>query len=127
MVIDVKLKTLLPLVGLGLVVVAFFGYGRTQLRTEEVTVKYRGSVNLAPFDCRDITRSSFIKRVCYDRRNEYMLISLNGAYYHYCEIDSGTVSSLLSAESMGKFYNVSIKGRFDCRTHRVPSYTAEQR
>jgi KTSC domain len=45
--------------------------------------------------------------------------------YHYCEIDAGTVSSLLGAESMGRFYNTSIKGRFDCRTHRVPAYISK--
>jgi KTSC domain len=48
---------------------------------------------------RFLTRSSFIRRLCYDRRNGYMLISLNGTFYHYCEIDAGTVSSLLSAPS----------------------------
>jgi hypothetical protein len=51
-----------------------------------------------------------------------MLIDLNGTYYHYCEIDEGTVTSLMSADSIGRFYNASIKGRFDCRTHRVPAY-----
>jgi KTSC domain len=45
-----------------------------------------------------------------------------GTWYHYCEIDPGTVSSLLAAESMGRLYNASIKGNFDCRTHRVPAY-----
>ena len=89
---------------------------------ESVYVKYRGEVDLRFFDCSDITRSSFINRVCYDRRNEYMLISLNGTFYHYCEIDAGTVSSLLNAPSMGRFYNASIKGQFDCRVHRVPGY-----
>ena len=52
---------------------------------ESVYVKYRGEIDLTPFDCTDISRSSFIRRVCYDRRNEYMLISLNGTFYHYCE------------------------------------------
>jgi hypothetical protein len=70
-------------------------------RAESVYVKYRGDVDLKFFDWSDITRSSFINRVCYDRRNEYMLISLNGTFYHYCEIDASTVSSLLSAPSMG--------------------------
>jgi hypothetical protein len=51
-----------------------------------------------------------------------MLIDLSGTWYHYCDIDSGTVSALLSADSMGQLYNQSIKGRFDCRTHQVPSY-----
>jgi len=89
---------------------------------EVVTVKYRGPVSLAPFKCDAITRSSFIERVCYDASNSYMLIDLNGAWYHYCEIDAGTVSNLMAADSMGRFYNQSIKGRFDCRTHRVPHY-----
>jgi hypothetical protein len=89
---------------------------------ESVNVKYRGIVDLAPFTCETITRSSFIERVCYDQQNTYMLIELNGTWYHYCEIDTDTVSSLLAAESMGRYYNASIKGRFDCRTHRVPDY-----
>lgn len=94
---------------------------------ESVYVKYRGEVDLAPFECRDITRSSFVERVCYDAPNQYMLIKLKSTYYHYCEIDAGTVNSLLSASSMGKFYNTNIRGSgsngpFDCRTHRVPEY-----
>jgi len=89
---------------------------------ESVQVKYRGEVDLKYFDCTDIVRSSFIRRVCFDRRNKYMLISLNGTFYHYCEIDAGTVSLLLDAPSMGSFYNTSIEGQFDCRVHRVPAY-----
>jgi hypothetical protein len=96
--------------------------GASLAAAESVYVKYRGEVDLKTFDCTDIARSSFIRRVCFDRRNEYMLISLNGTFYHYCEIDSGTVSSLLSAPSMGGFYNTSIRGQFDCRIHRVPAY-----
>ncbi len=92
-------------------------------RSEEMAdVKYRGPVNLAPFKCDEITRSSFIQRVCYDARNSYMLINLSGSWYHYCEIDKSTVDSLLGADSMGRYFNASIKGQFDCRTHRVPAY-----
>ena len=61
---------------------------------ETVDVKYRGQVNLAPFLCADIARSSFIQRVCYDEKNAYMLINLSGTWYHYCEIGHGMVSSL---------------------------------
>jgi len=89
---------------------------------ETVNVKYRGIVDLAPFKCESITRSSLVNRVCYDSREHYMIINLQGTYYHYCEIDSGTVSQLLQAESMGRYNNQSIKGRFDCRTNRVPAY-----
>jgi|ERR1035437_10684312 hypothetical protein len=94
--------------------------GPSLARAESVYVKYRGEVDLSSFNCTYITRSSFIRRVCYDRRNEYMLISLNGTFYHYCAIDVGTVSSLLSAPSMGQFYNASIKGNFNCRVYPVP-------
>jgi hypothetical protein len=89
---------------------------------ETVDVKYGGPVDLKTFDCADVSRSSLVKRVCYDGPNQYMVISLNGTYYDYCEIDQGTVGALKSAVSMGLFYNASIKGRFDCPTHRVPSY-----
>ena len=112
-----KMRTLLFVL-----IVAVGGAAAFGVRSEVVQVKYRGEVDLKPFSCTDIERSSFIKRVCYDDANQYMLISLNGTYYHYCEIDSGTVTALLSAESIGRFYNANIKGLFDCRSHRVPAY-----
>jgi hypothetical protein len=89
---------------------------------ETVNVKYRGAVDLAPFQCESVSRSSLVSRVCYDRKEQYMVIGLQGTYYHYCEIDAGTVAALRGAASMGRFYNSSIKGNFDCRTHRVPAY-----
>lgn len=89
---------------------------------ESVIVKYRGSVDLAPFHCQSVTRSSFVRRVCYDQKERYMLINLNGTYYHYCEIGSPTVSGLLSADSMGRYYNRFVKGHFDCRVNRMPAY-----
>ena len=99
----------------------------TPANAESVYVKYRGNVHLTPFECSTITRSSFIRRVCYDEANEYMIIKLRNNYYHYCEIGPGTVSALMAADSMGRYYNRNIKGRgsdgpFDCRTHRVPNY-----
>jgi hypothetical protein len=60
-------------------------------------------VLVKPFDCADITRSTFIRRVCYDKANEYMLINLNGTYYHYCQIDPDTVTALKTADSMGRY------------------------
>jgi hypothetical protein len=108
------------LIGGAIVALALFGLFKWS--SEIVDVRYRGPVNLKYFSCTNVEKSSFIKRVCYDRSNSYMVISLNGVYYHYCEIDNGTVASLLKADSMGQFYNSAIKGRFDCRTHRVPNY-----
>jgi len=48
----------------------------TPATAESVVVKYRGTVDLAPFKCDEITRSGFIHRVCYDAANEYMIILL---------------------------------------------------
>jgi hypothetical protein len=82
-----------------------------EVRSETVDVKYRGPVDLRPFECRDINRSSFIQRVCYDKAQSYMVISLKGTYYHYCELPSATFDGLMGAPSMGQFYNQISKGR----------------
>ena len=108
------------LIGGAIAALVYIGLFRSP--SEIINVKYRGPIDLRYFSCTNVERSSFIKRVCYDRSNSYMVISLNGVYYQYCEIDNGTVASLLKADSMGQFYNGTIKGRFDCRTHRVPIY-----
>jgi hypothetical protein len=39
---------------------------------ETVYVKYRGPVDLWPFGCEWITRSSVVKRLCYDAREKYV-------------------------------------------------------
>jgi hypothetical protein len=87
---------------------------------ESFFVKYRGEVDLAPFRSDTITRSSFIDRLCDDSKESYVLVSLNGTFYHYCE--QGVVNQWLAADSMGRYYNAFIKGQYDCRTHHVPSY-----
>jgi hypothetical protein len=99
----------------------------TWAEAETIDVKYYGSLNLSPFDCTDVTRSSLVKRTCYDKTQRFMVVQLNSTYYPYCEMPAATYQAFLSAPSMGKFYNTSIKGTgsdgpFDCRTHRKPTY-----
>jgi len=77
-------------------------------QADTVNVKYRGLVELKPFSCTE-TVSSFVRRVCYDKQHTYMLILLRDTWYHYCEIDAGTVNSLIYAESVGRFFNSNIK------------------
>ncbi|MGX9143485.1 KTSC domain-containing protein [Mesorhizobium sp. 128a] len=94
---------------------------------ETVEVKYRGPVDLAKFECTGELDSSVVKRVCYNAEHSYMLIRLKQTWYHYCEIDQGTVDSLLAAGSKGSFYNSSIKdsgtgGKFGCRDKPVPKF-----
>lgn len=89
---------------------------------DTVYVKYRGELDLAPFDCAWITRSSLVKRLCYDREQQYVVVNLNGTYYHYCAVPPGVVNAWRSADSMGRFFNAQVKGRFDCRTSPPPDY-----
>jgi len=103
-------------------ILAIFVLFSSKAFAESVVVKYRGEVDLEPFQCTTVDRSSFVNRVCYDEGNQYMLIQLGSTYYHYCGIDHATVSGLLNAESVGKFYNASIKGHFDCRVTSPPKY-----
>lgn len=89
---------------------------------QEVSVKYRDTfVNLKHFSCTR-TASSFLHEVCYDKKNQYLVMLLNTTRYHWCSVDEGTVNSLLAADSKGRYFNANIKGRFDCRLGRVPIY-----
>jgi len=82
---------------------------------EVVTPKHWPPTDLAPYTCTN-TESSFVFRVCYDGAKRHMLILLNATYYPYCGIDPVTVRALLDAPSKGRYFNGSIKGRFDCRS-----------
>lgn len=101
--------------------------GATWVEAETIDVKYYGQLDLKPFACTDITRSSFIKRACYDKAQQFMVVQLNATYYPYCEMPAGVYATFLAADSMGKYYNANIKGTgsdgpYDCRTHRKPKY-----
>ena len=99
----------------------------TVVAAEAVEGKFRGVVPLDTFKCEATKQSTLVNRVCYDADQNYMIIQLQGVYYHYCEIDPVTVGNLLSAGSLGRYYRAHIRGsdndgRFDCRRQRVPEY-----
>lgn len=92
-----------------------------------MNVKYRGELDPSSFRRDDITRSSFIKRVCYDARNHCMVLDLKGTYQHYCKVPSRVVSDFLSASPMGRHCNKQTKvsnngGLNDCRKHKARGY-----
>jgi hypothetical protein len=89
---------------------------------ESVIVKNRGKVNLAPFRCERIAGSNLIKRICYDEREQYLLLNVAGTYLDYCGVRYATVSELESADSLGRYFNAHIDGYFDCSVNRVPKY-----
>ena len=78
-------------------------------------------VDLGTFECRDITRSTVLQRVCYDRPQQHLIVAVGGAYERYCGVTADTVKRLMGAPSMGQFFNQTIKreaasGRYECRT-----------
>jgi hypothetical protein len=84
--------------------------GASWADAETVTVERRGAVDLKPFVCQDITRSSIVSRVCYDRANQVMIVQANTVYSQYCDVPEATRDSFLSAPSMGQYYKANIKG-----------------
>ena len=94
--------------------------GASWADAETVNVESRGAVDLAPFACQDITRSSIVSRVCYDAANHTMIVQLNSIYSQYCDVPEPARDSFLNAPSMGQYYNANIKRRgadapYQCR------------
>jgi KTSC domain len=97
---------------------------------EPICVKYGPChLDVSTFTCTDTPRSSFVRRVCYDAAKSFMVIKLKESWYPYCTIDAATVQALITADSVGSFYNARIRsgpdgshGPFDCRDHPMPEY-----
>ena len=102
-------------------------FSSNALNASELCPKYGECVPADQFECQDVSRSSFITRVCYNEPGSYMIIRLDQTDYHYCSIGADDVSALMSASSMGRHYNQNIKGDgsdgpFDCRSHPIPVF-----
>ena len=87
---------------------------------ETVAVEGRGAVDLTPFACQDITRSSLVNRICYDAASRTMIVQVKTAYSQYCGVPEAARDSFLNAPSMGRYYKANIKGsgsvaRYECR------------
>jgi hypothetical protein len=83
--------------------------GASWADTETVNVEGRGVVDLTPFVCQDITRSSLVSRVCYHAADRVMIVQVKTAYSQYCGVAEAARDSLLNAPSIGQYYNASIK------------------
>lgn len=96
-----------------------------ELDSNFIDVKYRqDKVNIGDerFEELNTSKSSFIMGAWYDKDNDYMVINLEGTYYHYCGMPSSTWSSFKRADSFGTYYNKYIKRSYDCRNNSVPNY-----
>ena len=81
-----------------------------EVGAETVDAKDRGPIDLQTFECRDITRSSILQRVCYDRAQRHLIVAVKGAYDRYCDLPAETFDALMVAPSMGQFFNRTIRG-----------------
>ena len=78
-----------------------------------ISVKYVGSVSLDQYDCQRI-QSSFVNRACYDNAASSLVLLLKSTYYQFCGVPQAVYTGLINSESKGKYFNRSIKGRYDC-------------
>ena len=82
----------------------------TPVVSETIDVSGRSTVDLNSFECRDISRSSILQRVCYDRAQRRLIVAVKGAYDQYCGLPAETFAALMAAPSMGQFFNRNIRG-----------------
>lgn len=90
-----------------------------------VSIKYReDEVDTANPAFEELNRddSSFIGAGWYDPSEEYMILDLNGTYYQYCNLPEEVWEEFKYADSLGKYYNASIKGDYSCQGISVPEY-----
>jgi len=98
----------MPLGYLAILLARLAGTGWSDAET--INVEGRGALDLTPFVCQDITRSSLVSRVCYDAANGTMIVQVKTVYLQYCDVSEAAREGFLNAASMGRYYNASIKG-----------------
>lgn len=91
-------------------------------QAERVYVKARGEVDLAPFRCESYSRDPNVRRLCYDERQQYALVSIRGIWYHYCSITPTTISAWRRSSAKGRYYNDSIRNHYECTGANMPMY-----
>jgi len=89
--------------------------------SETVETGERSLVDLGTFECRDITRSTVLQRVCYDPAQQHLIVAVNGIYDRYCGVTADTVERLLGAPSMGQFFNQNIKRDVTASRYACPA------
>ncbi len=97
-------------------------FAATWQEAETVDVKDSGPVDLKPFACQDITRSSVISRVCYDGASQRMLVQRRAVYLQYCDLPKQALDMFLNAPSMGQYFHANIDAAGDDRAYACSAY-----
>ncbi len=69
--------------------------------------------SIASAECVQIYRSSWITELCFGRAT--VTATMSGKQYAFCGISRGLFDAWVSADSVGKFYNQTIRGNYSCR------------
>mgnify|MGYP001155946768 CR=1 FL=1 len=106
-------------------IIGLSGLESTKINDDLVAVKYRD-------DLVDLTDSRFekfipedqslVRGLWYDMENKYLIIDLNGVYYHYCDLSEDTLLDLKTAGEIAEFYKNEIYETHDCRFGLIPQY-----
>ena len=95
--------------------------------SETIEIAEQRPIDLATFECRDISRSTVLQRVCYDRSQQTLIVAVDGAYDRYCGVPVDTIERLLGAPSMGQFFNQNIKRQVSAGRYACPARERIQR
>ncbi len=90
---------------------------RVEYRPDPLDIAYPGRFDLM------VPQSTLVDMAAYDPANQYLLIALHGRWYHFCRVPQDVWNSFETADSKGRFLNIEIRGRYDCRSGGIPSYT----
>ena len=105
-----------------LIVLLFAVLGNaTWADADVVEVRNAGPVDLAPFVCTDITRSTMIGRACYNEAQRAAVIQVRSTYRQFCDMPKATFDALLDAPSMGQFYLRQIRGTASGSSYACPN------
>lgn len=104
-----------------LIILLFAALGNaTWADADVVEVRNAEPVDLAPFVCTDVTRSTMISRACYNEAKRSAVIEVRSTYRQFCDMPKATFDALLDAPSMGQFYLKQIRGRPSERSYACP-------
>lgn len=95
---------------------------QSDIISETIFIKYKGEVTLEQTLLTEIklNESELVKRIFYDKRNQYLVVKLKHTYYHYCGIPPSKLKQWIQADSLGAYYRRHIRSNYDCRYSRVP-------
>lgn len=63
-----------------------------------------------------------VRELYYDSKNRYMIINLDGTYYHYCKVPRDSRNWIYNSSNIYNYYENNFYHNFDCRKWWIPLY-----